>query len=419
MKSMKEFAYHSGIRLRIYPSRKQKELIFRNANAARFIYNKMVALGNERYRLRKSAQRCPADAARLAYVESVFGSATAISNMAPFLNKSGNDAQAKANAIQNYKKAWKHFRETPGAGVPTFHKRKTEFSYQTNPRYKKDASDMNDANVRFEDMYHMVLPILGRIRVKGSPDRVRRLLEKSYCSRIGTITISRDASGRYFASLKLASDEPFFEPLPQAGSMRGYDLNLENFYTDSDGNVVDNPRFLKEKLAKLQKAQRKLSRMYERAKKEKRELKECRNYQKQKTKVAKLHMQVRLARLEFQQVLSKREVESQDLLCFENLAVRNLVKNHKLARAISDVSWLQFVSLCETKASAYGKQLVKVDPKNTTQKCSHCGHSLRDEHKLTLKDRYWTCPVCGTFHVRDENAAKNILAKGTLTLFAQ
>lgn len=105
MKSMKEFAYHSGIKLRIYPSRAQKNLIFRNANAARYIYNKMVALGNERYLQKKTAALCPADVARLDYVESAFGSATGISNMAPFLNEPGIDAQAKANAIQNYKKA--------------------------------------------------------------------------------------------------------------------------------------------------------------------------------------------------------------------------------------------------------------------------------------------------------------------------
>lgn len=419
MKSMKEFAYHSGIKLRIYPSRKQKTLIFRNANAARYIYNKMVALGNERYLLRRTAALCPADAARLDYIESVFGSATGISNIAPFLNEPGIDAQAKANAIQNYKKAWKNFRDTPGAGVPTFHRRKTEFSYQTNPHYNKTgADDMNNANARFEDMYHMVLPILGRIRVKGSPVRVRRLFAMSQYVRIGTITVSCDASGRYFVSLQLASDVPFFGPLPKTGASRGYDLNLDNFYTDSDGNVVDNPRFLKDKLAKLQKAQRKLSRMTERAKKEKRDLKECKNYQKQKAKVAKLHMQVRLTRLEFQQVLSKREVESQDLLSFENLPVRNLIKNHKLARAISDVSWSQFVSLCEAKARAYGKQFVKVDPKHTTQMCSTCGYILNGEDKLTLNDRFWTCPACGTFHVRDENAAKNILAKGALSLLA-
>lgn len=418
MKAMKNFAFHSGMKLRIYPSRKQKALIVKNANAARFIYNKMVALGNERYRLRRSAVFCPADASRLAYIESVFGSAKAISNMAPFLNEPGIDALAKANAIQNYRKAWACFSRMPDAGVPSFHRKKAALSYQTNPHYNKAAVDMNDANARFEDNYHMMLPILGKIRVKGSPERVRRLLERSHCSRIGTMTISRDAGGRYFVSLQLASDKPFFEALPLTGSSRGYDLNLDNFYTDSDGNVVENPRFLKKKLHKLQKAQRKLSRMFEHAKKEKHALNECRNYQKQKSKVANLHMQVRLARLEFQQVLSKREIESQDLLCFENLTIRNLVKNPKLARSISDVSWSQFVSLCEAKANAYGKQIVKVDPTNTTQQCSHCGHILTGETKLTLRDRSWTCPVCGTYHVRDENAAKNILAKGVLSLMA-
>lgn len=277
---------------------------------------------------------------------------------------------------------------------------------------------MNDANARFEDMYHMALPILGRIRVKGSPVRMQRLFEMSRYVRIGSITVSCDASGRYFVSLQLASDVPFFAPLPKTGSSRGYDLNLDNFYSDSDGNVVDNLRFQAKKIEKLKKAQRKLSRMIERAKKEKRDLKECKNYQKQKAKVAKLHMQVRLTRLEFQQVLSKREVESQDLLCFEDLPVRNLIKNHKLARAIFDVSWSQFVSLCEAKAHAYGKQFVKVDPKHITQMCSACGHILKGEDKLTLKDRSWTCPACGAFHVRDENAAKNILAKGALSLLA-
>ena len=102
-------------------------------------------------------------------------------------------------------------------------------------------------------------------------------------------------------------------------------------------------------------------------------------------------------------------VESQDLIVAEDLKVRNLKKNHKLAKAISDAGWRSFLIILGQKADTYGKEFVLVDPRNTTQTCSSCGYKLTDDKKLTLSDREWTCPSCGTHHLRDHNAALNIL----------
>ena len=143
-------------------------------------------------------------------------------------------------------------------------------------------------------------------------------------------------------------------------------------------------------------------------------LADAKNYQKQRRKLAKTQRHIARQRSEYLNVISKRMVENQDLIAAENLKVRNLLKNHCLAKSISDAGWRTLLSLLQQKADMYGKTVILVSPQYTTQTCSHCGHVLKGKYMLPLSAREWTCPVCGTHHMRDQNAAQNILAKALI-----
>lgn len=320
-----------------------------------------------------------------------------------------------ANEIKNYRTAWHNFSTKPGTSIPAFHKKGYDKRYQTNAHYPKNASFVSDGNVYLTDKCHIQLPKLGTVRFAGS-ERIRKIFMRTSETCIGTIKISMDACGRYYASLQVGSVEPFFKVAVKTGKRIGIDVNIENFCTMSDGTVIENPKYRTHTKRKLAKQQRKLSHRAERAIAESRSLRDSKNYQKQRLKVAVLHQKAASQNNEFQHVLTKHIVESQDLVAVEDLKVKNLMKNHHLARAIADCSWGSFIQKLDYKTKAYGKMLIKVSPKNTSQTCSVCGAVLEGDDRLTLRDREWVCPSCGTHHNRDLNAAINILNKGLMAL---
>lgn len=412
MKSCSEMPYHIGLKVKIYPSNEQKRLIAVNDGAARSVYNHLVAVSNERYRLLKTADFVPAYRERLAYLRSVSGPVKNIKNARPYLYGKDVDEQAIANAKKNYQTAWKNQKERH-TGVPVFKKKSYEQSYQTNAHYYMDKTGTLTSNVRFEDRHHVILPKLGRIRFDGSPELVDKVLSSIPDIRIGTITISRDTVGEYWASFSLASEVPFHQTLPKTGRKIGIDLNVIELVNDSEGGSFENKRFFSHAQKKLKKAQQKQSRMAEHAKKEGRSLKSSSNYQKQRHKTACLHRKVARQRTDYLHVLSKRMVENQDFISAEDLKVRNLLKNHHLARAIADASWRKFLTMLQYKGKLYDKTVVLVPPHDTTQTCSQCGYVLKGNQKLTLKDRVWICPQCGAVHHRDTNSAKVILQRAS------
>lgn len=411
MRSCHEMPYHIGIRLKIYLSHNQKRIVAVNAGAQRAVYNLLTASGNEIYRLSKTAAFIPSDRDRIAYLRSRTASHSAIKNALPFLYEKDVDCQAVANAIQNYHAAWKHMRENH-TGVPAFHRKKAEQTWNTNGHYRSGAAGLQDGSVRFEDACHIRLPKLGRVRCSGSPKLVRMLLSHAEQTRIGTVTIRHDAVGEYWVSLQVSSEYPFRNPLPKTGSMAGIDLNLLAIVNDSDGGVVVNPRFRASVEDKIRKAQRRVSRRAERAKAEGRRLGRSRNYQKARKKLAYLHRRIARQRDDYLNRVSLGLVENQDLVAAEDLKVRNMLKNHCLAKAISDAGWRILLTQLQQKAGMYGRTVILVPPQNTTQTFSACGHVMRGDDRLTLADREWTCPACGTHHDRDTNAGRNILAKG-------
>ncbi|WOX26474.1 RNA-guided endonuclease TnpB family protein [Streptomyces solicathayae] len=214
-----------------------------------------------------------------------------------------------------------------------------------------------------------------------------------------TVTVSQDSAGRWFVSL--LCDDPSVKPLPATDKAVGIDVGLNRLLTLSTGEKIANPRHERRDRARLAKAQRAL------AKKAKGD---GANRAKARRKVAKIHARIADRRRDTLHKLTTRLVRENQTLVIEDLTVRNMVKNHTLARAISDASWREFRSLLEYKAAWYGREVIAVDRFFPSSRlCSHCG-ALRE--RMPLSVRTWTCDGCGTVHDRDVNAAKNLLAAG-------
>jgi putative transposase len=212
------------------------------------------------------------------------------------------------------------------------------------------------------------------------------------------VIVSREPDGRWYVTFSVDGDNP--EALESAGHAIGLDLGIKEFAVTSDGDRIANPRHLERKAANLARYQRRLARKQ----------KGSVNRAKAQGKVARAHRKVRTTRSDFLHRASTRLVRSADMIVIEDLAVRNMIRNRSLARAISDCGWGEFRRQLDYKCQRYGRDLVVIGrwyPSSKT--CSACGHLLAE---LSLSTRHWTCPSCGSRHDRDINAAKNILAAG-------
>ncbi|WP_155286990.1 RNA-guided endonuclease InsQ/TnpB family protein [Lacticaseibacillus zhaodongensis] len=408
-KKMADLNYHYGLKMRLFPSSAQKRVIDNNINASRFAYNEMVAIDKELYALRQVKIPITIVQDRIEYLQRRKNNTQMLFAIHPWLAGAGVGTDVIDQARRAYQSAWRLFRQVHRSGVPVFHRKRADGSYQLPTRYTKSKIGLMEGSNRFIDKKHVVLSGLGKIRVSGSQ---KRLFNDAENIRVGTITIRRDATGQYFLSMQLGSDTPFAHATKPVQSAVGIDLNTENFLTDSNGIIVLNPRYYRAIKGRLAKEQRILARRRLRAKKEHRALRNAKNYQKQRVLVANLQRIVANRRNAFLHLVSTTLIKNHDLVVAEELRSKNMLRNHALAMSIADVGWRTFLSMLAYKADLYGRQFVTVDPRNTTQTCSDCGFVMSGNQKLTLADREWTCPQCGAFHIRDHNAAKNILAKG-------
>ena len=213
-----------------------------------------------------------------------------------------------------------------------------------------------------------------------------------------TVTVSRDPCGRWYVSL--AVDVPAPGPLHATGRVIGIDLGVKDFAVTSYEQRIANPRHLERRARNLARYQRRMARCQSGSA----------NRAKAKGKAARAHRKVRAARADFLHKTSTSLVRDHDLICLEDLAVKNMVKNRRLAKAISDCGWGTFRAMLEYKAARCGRRVIVIDRWFPSSKmCSACGYVLAE---LGLKTRTWQCPSCGTRHDRDINAAKNILAAG-------
>ncbi|MCJ0584890.1 IS200/IS605 family element RNA-guided endonuclease TnpB [Enterococcus cecorum] len=366
-------------KFRIYPTEEQKIFFAKTFGCVRKVYNLML---NDRKKAYEEVKNDPSK-------KMTFPTPAKYKEEFPFLKEV--DSLALANAQLHLDKAYKNFFRNKSVGFPRFKSKK-------NPVQSYTTNNQNGTVALIDNKFIKVPKLKSLIRIK---------LHRQPKGMIKSATISRHASGRYYISL-LCKEE--INELPKTNSAIGIDLGITDFAILSDGQKIDNNRFTSKMEKKLKREQRKLSKRALLAKNKGIPLSEAKNYQKQKRKVARLHEKVMNQRTDFLNKLSTEIIKNHDIICIEDLNVKGMLRNHKLARSISDVSWSSFVAKLQYKADWYGREIIKVDTWfPSSQICSECGHK---DGKKSLDIREWTCPICHTHHDRDINASINILTEG-------
>lgn len=361
---------HKAYKFRLYPNEEQKQLFARTFGCSRAIWNMMLADKIKHYEETK---------------ETLYNTPAQYKKDFPWLREV--DSVALCNVQLNLQTAYKNFFQS-GFGFPKFKKKSHGQSYKTNDQ--KGSIVLENGRIK--------LPKVGWVRVK---------VHRQTKGTIKSATISMTPSGKYCVSILCETE---ITHLPKTNSSVGIDLGLSDFAILSTGEKIGNRRFLSQLSKKLAKEQKILSRRALTAKKSNRKLSDSKNYQKQRIKVAKIHEKIANQRKDFLNKLSTYLVKNHDVICIEDLSSKNLMKNHKLAKSIGDVSWSEFVRMLEYKSFWYEKQVSKISRwYPSSQICSDCGFS---SGKKELSIREWICSNCGSHHDRDINASINILNEG-------
>ena len=345
---------------RIYPNISQREYLAKTFGCTRFIYNKMLADKIEYYKeTGEMLKNTPAQYKKeFEWLKEV-------------------DSLALANAQQNLEKAYKNFFRDKSVGFPKFKIKKTNYySYTTN----------NQKGTVYIENNHVKIPKLKTmIKIK---------YHREFTGIIKSCTISKTPSNKYYISILVDTEN---KVPPKVDKKIGVDVGLKEFAICSDGYRVANPKHLRKSEKRLKKLQKNLSRKQ----------KESNNRNKARLKVAKLHDKIVNQRKDFLHKLSTKLIRENQSIAIEDLRVSNMMKNPKLAKAISEVSWYEFRTMLEYKASWYERNII-VAPTNyaSSQLCSVCGYKNIDVKNLALRN--WTCPNCGANHDRDINASKNL-----------
>ena len=350
---------------KIIPNEEQKVLLNKHFGSIRFIYNYFLNERKQEYETNKQT---------INYYDNA-KSLTELKKQEEYSWLNEINSQSLQASLKNLDDAYNGF-----------FKKRTKFP-KFKSKHTKNSFKVPQA-VKIEN---------GKLRIRKFKDPIDIILHRTFSGTIKQCTISKTPTDEYFVSILVETEH---KKLEKTGKSIGIDLGLKDFVITSDGYKYKNNRYTKTYQTKLKKTQQHLSR----------KKKGSNKYKEQKLKVAKLHKKITNSRLDNLQKVSTELIKKYDAIILEDLNIKGMMQNHKLAKHIADASWSKFIELLTYKAEWNDKQIVKIDrffPSSKT--CNCCGYINQN---LKLDMREWTCPSCHTKLDRDLNASKNILNEG-------
>lgn len=362
-----------AIKIRIYPSVEQVDFIDKQLGCCRFVYNNCLAFRKDSYQN-----------------EHISVNSSSAVKYITVLKKDNEwlkhvHSKVLQQSVRDMNQAYDNFFKLH-RGFPKF---KSKHDNRQSCRFPKDAFIGVRGN-RID-----LIKVLKDIHFKCSRNDERYLNRNQ--DKVKSITLNKEPNGKFYLSVLI--DKPLRQ-VPQSSSMVGLDLGIKDFAVTSDGQVIENFHFKKNEESRLKRLQRQISKKIVGSK----------NREKARLRFAKLNEKIRNRKLNFLHDVTNHLIDENQVIVMEDLNVKGMVRNHKLAESISEVNWGEFRRILAYKAAWHGRQLVFTDRfYPSSKRCNHCGYIYKE---LTLKDRQWVCPECGSLIDRDYNAALNILEEG-------